>query len=34
MEDSFKRWRSPGEEFDPQIITTLKDWIEKVQRAN
>jgi pimeloyl-ACP methyl ester carboxylesterase len=34
MEDSFKRWLSPGEEFNPQIITTLKDWIEKVQRAN
>lgn len=34
MEDSFKRWLSPGEEFNPQIITTLKDWIGKVHRAN
>ena len=35
LEDSFKRWRSPpSEDFNPQIITTLKDWIEKVQRAN
>ena len=34
MEDSFKRWRSPDQEFNPQIITTLKDWIGKVQRAD
>jgi hypothetical protein len=34
MEDSFKHWSSPDQEFNPQIITTLKDWIEKVQRAN
>jgi hypothetical protein len=34
MEDSFKHWSSPDQEFNSQIITTLKDWIGKVQRAN
>ena len=32
IEDSFRRWKSPGGEFNPQIITTLKAWMEKVRR--
>ena len=31
MEDSFTRWKSPGGEFNPQIITILKEWMEKVR---
>jgi pimeloyl-ACP methyl ester carboxylesterase len=33
IEDSFKRWRSPPSDFNPLIITTLKEWIEKVRLA-
>ena len=32
IQDSFRRWKSPGGEFNPQIITTLKAWMEKVRR--
>jgi pimeloyl-ACP methyl ester carboxylesterase len=32
IEDSFKRWNTPGGEFNPRIITTLMDWMEKVRR--
>ncbi len=31
IEDSFRRWNSPGGEFNPQIITTLKEWVEKAR---
>ena len=31
LADSFKRWSTPGGEFNPSIIGTLKGWIEKVQ---
>jgi pimeloyl-ACP methyl ester carboxylesterase len=31
VEDSFKRWNTPGGEFNPSIITTVKEWIEKVR---
>ncbi len=31
LADSFKRWSTPGGEFNPSIIATLKGWIEKVQ---
>src|SRR5437867_9136938 len=31
IEDSFTRRKSPGGEFNPQIITTLKEWMEKVR---
>ena len=34
VEDSFRRWNSPGGEFNPQIITTLKEWAAKVQRGH
>ena len=30
LEDSFRRWNSPGGEFNPQNTTTLREWIEKV----
>lgn len=33
MQESFARWNSPGYEFNPQIITTLKEWMETVQKA-
>ena len=33
VEDSFTRWRSARGEFNPLIITTLKEWIEKVRLA-
>lgn len=29
--DSFTRWKSPGGEFNPEIITTPKQWTEKVR---
>jgi hypothetical protein len=31
--DSFTRWSSPGGDFDPQIITTLKGWMETVRKG-
>jgi pimeloyl-ACP methyl ester carboxylesterase len=31
MEDSFTRWKSPGGEFNPQIITALREWMEKAR---
>lgn len=31
IEDSFKRWNTPGGEFNPLIITTLTEWMEKVR---
>lgn len=31
MQDSFARRTSPGYEFNPQIITTLREWMEKVR---
>jgi hypothetical protein len=31
--DSFARWKAPGGEFNPQIVTTLKEWIEKVRKG-
>jgi pimeloyl-ACP methyl ester carboxylesterase len=31
IEDSFARWKSPAGEFNPSIISTLKEWMEKVQ---
>jgi len=34
IEDSFKRWNTPGGEFNPLIITTLTEWMEKVRIAN
>jgi hypothetical protein len=34
VEDSFKRWNTPGGEFNPLIITTLTEWMEKVRIAN
>jgi hypothetical protein len=33
MKDSFTRWNSPGSEFNPQILTTLREWMEKVRRG-
>ena len=33
LADSFKRWSTPGGEFNPSIIATLKGWIEKVQHS-
>lgn len=32
VEDSYQRWKSPDGEFNPAIITTLKQWIQKVRR--
>jgi pimeloyl-ACP methyl ester carboxylesterase len=31
--DSFKRWNTPGGEFNARIITTLTEWMEKVRRG-
>jgi pimeloyl-ACP methyl ester carboxylesterase len=31
VEDSFRRWNSTGGEFNPEITTTLKAWMEKVR---
>jgi hypothetical protein len=33
LEDSFSGWNRPGGEFNPSIITTLREWIEKVQTS-
>ena len=33
IEDSLARWNSPGGEFNSQIITTLKEWMEKVRMS-
>jgi hypothetical protein len=33
LEDSFKRWQSAAGEFNPLIITTLKEWTAKVRTA-
>ena len=30
LEDSFRRWNSPGVERNPQITATRREWIEKV----
>jgi pimeloyl-ACP methyl ester carboxylesterase len=31
--DSFTRWKALGGEFNPQIVATLKEWIEKVRQG-
>jgi hypothetical protein len=31
VEDSFRRWKSPGGDFNPLIITTLKEWMEEIR---
>ncbi len=31
IEDSFRRWNSPGGDFNPLIVTTLKEWMEKIR---
>ena len=31
--DSFARWKTPGGELHSKIITTLKEWIEKVRKG-
>jgi pimeloyl-ACP methyl ester carboxylesterase len=33
VEDSHRRWKIRGGEFDPQIVATLKDWTERIRRA-
>lgn len=33
IEDSFKRWKAPRGEFNPRIITTLKEWMDKVRQG-
>lgn len=33
MQESFARRNAPGYEFNPQILTTLKEWMEQVQRG-
>jgi pimeloyl-ACP methyl ester carboxylesterase len=33
IEDSFTRWKASGGEFNPQIITTLREWIEQVRKG-
>ena len=30
-EDSFRRWRSPGGEFNGEIVNVLKEWTEKIR---
>jgi pimeloyl-ACP methyl ester carboxylesterase len=30
LEDSFNRWNKPGGEFNPSIITTLREWMDKL----
>jgi hypothetical protein len=30
LEDSFKRRNKPGGEFNPSIITTLREWMDKL----
>jgi hypothetical protein len=30
LEDSFRRWNKPGGEFNPSIITTLREWMDKL----
>ena len=29
--DSFRRWRSPGGEFNGEIVNVLKEWTEKIR---
>jgi len=31
MPGYWAKGNSPGGEFNPQIITTLREWVEKVQ---
>lgn len=31
IEDSFRRWNSPGVEFNPQIIRILKEWTDALR---
>jgi hypothetical protein len=33
IEDSFTRWKAPGGEFNPRIITILKEWMDKVRQG-
>jgi hypothetical protein len=30
LEDSFRRWNKPGGEFNPSVITTLREWMDKL----